>query len=257
MAVDLGEPRRSQVATDARVRVAVLALAERFTKHALRTAEVTLVRERGAEVAREADVRGDVAGVVPVELVQAVLEQLDRALVRADQGVGAGQTCKGVGAVERRDACVDSALKVLGGFGGPVELCSNLAEADLGADRRRCVAGIVRLSGERSKRLVRGFGLAADSELELGVREAQLALVDVAELGARLEVFGRDAECPGQRSECLHGRATGSGLDPRDVRVRDARAGQLALGQPTLEAKAPSREPDRLWLTATHGTGGS
>ena len=100
--------------------------------------EVALIRQRRAEVAREADVPGDVAGVVAVELVEAVLEQLDRALVRADQRVRARQRCEGVGAVDGREADVDCALEVLGGFGMPVQLRGDLAEADLRADRPRC-----------------------------------------------------------------------------------------------------------------------
>jgi len=83
-------------------------------------------------------------------------------------------------------------------------------------------------------------------------RRLAVALVDVAKLRARLKVFGRDPERPGQRSERLHRRAPGSGLDPRDVGVRDAGACELALRQPTLQAKAPESDPDRLWLAPSH-----
>ncbi len=258
VAVDLGEPGRSPVEADSRIGVcAVLALAERFAQDLLGAREVALIRQRRAEVAREANVTGDVPRVVAVELVEAVLEQLDRALVGADQRVRAGQRCEGVGAVDRRDACVDRALEVLGGLGVPVQLRGDLAEADLGADRRRVVAGVVRLARERGERFLRGFGLAADPQLELGVGEAQLAFVDVAQLRARLEVLGRDAERARERAERLHGRTPRAGLDPRDVGVRDAGTGQFALRQPTLEAKTPESDPDWLWLTSRHEPAGS
>src|SRR6185312_13614566 len=67
VAVDLGEPGGSPVEANPRIGIcAVLALPERFAQDLLGAREVSLIRQRRAEIAREADVAGDVPWVVAV-----------------------------------------------------------------------------------------------------------------------------------------------------------------------------------------------
>src|SRR5581483_471818 len=94
-----------------------------------------------------------------------------------------------------------------------------------------------------------GFGardVVVESQRELGLPQPQLARRGVPELAAGLEVLHADAEAAGEDAKRLHRREPLSELDPRDVSVADAGAGERALGEPTLEAKAAESLPDRL-----------
>jgi len=61
------------------------------------------------------------------------------------------------------------------------------------------------------------------------VHGTELALVDLAEVGACLEILHRDAEFSSELPESLDGGTARPGLDPRDVGVRHAGARELAL----------------------------
>ena len=67
---------------------------------------------------------------------------------------------------------------------------------------------------------------------------------------AGLEVLSRDSELARERPDGLHGRSPLARLDPRDVRVAHARAGQLPLGHRAIESQPA--EPDRNGLWAAH-----
>jgi hypothetical protein len=222
-------------------------LRERFGEDALGALELAEVRERGAEVAREANVERHVLGIGLVDLAQAGLEQLDRPAVLPHERVRARERRERIRPVERRQgARVERLLEVQDGTAGIVQLRRDEAEADLGLECRANIARVLRLPEQLEKRLVRGLRLSADTQSQLGVGEPELPLVDGAELGARLEVLRGNLELAGERPERLHGRPPRAGLDPRDVRVRDARAGELALRHPAREAQAAKSDPDRL-----------
>jgi hypothetical protein len=72
-------------------------------------------------------------------------------------------------------------------------------------------------------------GIVGQAQLELRIGEPELALVDLAEIGPRLEVFDRDAELRSELSEGLDGGAPRLCLDPRDVGIRDPGRRELAL----------------------------
>src|SRR5207244_8535576 len=79
--------------------------------------------------------------------------------------------------------------------------------------------------------------------------EPQLAFLRRRDRGAGLEVLGLDAELPGEEAERLHRRYALAVLDPRDVRVRDSRAGDLALRQAAGRSEEHTSElqsPDHL-----------
>ncbi len=92
---------------------------------------------------------------------------------------------------------------------------------------------------------------------QLLLGEAQLAQLGAAELGAGLEVLGRDAELLGEHPERLHRRCPRAGFDPGDVGVGDPGGRQVSLGRPALEPQPAQSLPDRLRLGdsgfGTHG----
>src|SRR5206468_464442 len=82
-----------------------------------------------------------------------------------------------------------------------------------------------------------------ETQLELRVGEPQFPLVDVPEVGSRFQILDGDPELRRQLAERLDRRSPCAGLDPRDVRVRDAWRRQFALRQLPFEpqsAQAPS-----------------
>ena len=167
--------------------------------------------------------------------------------MRADRRVRPAELRVDVGTVSRRErARVDGFLQERRGARVVGQLRRREAEPDAGTGRRAEVPGVRRLLEQRAEDLARRFRLAADPQAELGVGLPELALVDVAELGAGLEVLGRDAEVAREHPERLDGRAPRAGLDPRDVRVRDALRRQLTLRQSPLEAEPSQPNPDRL-----------
>jgi hypothetical protein len=79
-------------------------------------------------------------------------------------------------------------------------------------------------------------GIVGQSQLELRIGKPELSLVDLAEIGPRLEVFDRDAELRSELSEGLDGGAPRLRLDPRDVGIGDARRRELALRKLAFKA---------------------
>ena len=113
------------------------------------------------------------------------------------------------------------------------------------ADGIARVHGLVTQDGELRLSLVR---VLREAQLELGVGDLQLALVRVAQLGAGLQVVGRDSELSREHPQCLDRRPPRARLDARDVGVRDAWACELALGEAALMAQASQPLADRLGL---------
>ena len=108
------------------------------------------------------------------------------------------------------------------------------------------VPGLRRL-GEQRPQLGGGlFAVRLEAEAELGVGQPQLALRLVAHLAPGLQILDRHLELAREHSERLHRRLARTGLDARDVRVRDSRRGELALREPALESQALQSLPDGL-----------
>jgi hypothetical protein len=106
---------------------------------------------------------------------------------------------------------------------------SGEAERDIRPGGGENVSRGHRLVPQPLELLLRLGRLVGQAQLELGVRDPELTLVGVADLRARLEIVGRDPELAREHPQRFHGRTAGAGLDPGDVRVRDARARKLAL----------------------------
>ena len=96
------------------------------------------------------------------------------------------------------------------------------AEGDVGAGGRHRVTGRDRLLLQPLELRLGVVGGLDEPELELGVRNLELAFLDVADLGARLEVIGRDPELLRKHPQRLDGRAPRASLDSGDVRIADA-----------------------------------
>src|SRR3954452_21193913 len=86
----------------------------------------------------------------------------------------------------------------------------------------------------------------AEPDRELEVDESKLARCRRIEIGACLEVVGRDGELRGEPPQRLHRGLAGAGLDPRDVCVRDARGSELTLRKAPLQPQALESLPDHL-----------
>ncbi len=117
-------------------------------------------------------------------------------------------------------------------------------EHDPGARRRRDVGRPVGILEQLAYRF--RIRLAVEPQPQLLVGEPQLAQLGRVELGARLEVLGRDAELLRQHPERLHRRRPRPGLDPGDVRVRDPGRREVPLGLPALDPQAAKPGTDRL-----------
>ena len=86
-------------------------------------------------------------------------------------------------------------------------------------------------------------GVAVDPEAQLLLGEAQLAQLGAVELGAGLEVLGRDAELLREPAQRLHRRRPRARLDPRDVGVGDPGLGEVALRGALLDPQPPQAPP--------------
>ena len=250
-ALEIGEPSERPVEPNARVGVGHrVCLVERRVEHGLGALEVAEVGERVAEVGREANLRGEVFRRILAHLGQAALENLDGTVGPAGGGVSAAERREDVGPATRRDRRqLETRLEPLDRVGVASRRGRRQPERDVRARGRDHVAGGHRCVAQRLELLLGFTRLVGEPELELGVGDAKLALVGVADLRAGLEVVGRDAELLGEHPQRLDRRAARAGLDSRDVGVRDAGARQLALRQPALVAQASQALADRLGLS--------
>ena len=104
---------------------------------------------------------------------------------------------------------------------------------------------VTRLVERAAQRRLDALGLPeADRELE--VREPKLARRGRIEIRAGLEIVGGDAELRREAAQRLHGRCTGTGLDARDVGVRNAGGSELTLGKTPIQPQTFEPLPDRL-----------
>src|SRR5205807_10451137 len=71
------------------------------------------------------------------------------------------------------------------------------------------------------------------------VLERQSLCEGVPEVGSRFQILDGDPELRSQLAERLDRRSPCAGLDPRDVRVRDAWRRQFALRQLAFEPQSP------------------
>jgi hypothetical protein len=198
--------------------------------------ELPDIRERVAQVRREANAGGDVVGGVPLEVVEALLEELDGALRHSGRGVRTAQGGVHVGPGRRDDACRQDLLEELDGLRRTVLLGRREAEADSSPCSRREIAGLDGLVEELAQLSLDRLRILGQAERQLRVGEAKLPKVDVPHVHARLEIVGGDAELRSELPQRLDGRLPRACLDPRDVGVRDARRRELSLRQLSLQA---------------------
>jgi hypothetical protein len=229
--------RKRPVEADARVGVGHrLGPLERVVDDFLGACEIPQVGKRVTQVGGEANLSGEVIGVELAQLVQAFLEHGDRLVGTPARGVGVTERGEYVGPRARRDRReVEPLLQAGDGVG--VAACRGRCQPqrDVRARRGDQVAGDERFVPELGEPRLRVRRAARKPQLELGVGDAQLPLVRVADLRTRLEIVGRDAELAGKHPQRLHGRAPGASLDPRDVRVRHPALGEVALRQAAFE----------------------
>src|SRR4051794_28548559 len=218
---------------------------ERVFEDALRPAEVAHVAERVAQVSREPNLVGRVVRIFLRDTREASLEELYGPLRLAEGRVALAQGCVNVGSLGRGDEPgADRGLQAFDG--GRVVPGPRFGEADCDAraERGGRVAGGNRLVEDLPEDVLRLFGVIGEPELELGIGEPKLALVDLPEVGPRFQVLDGDAELSRELPESLHRRAAGAGLDARDVGVRHAGRRELALRIPSLDAQSAKTSPD-------------
>ena len=143
-------------------------------------------------------------------------------------------------------------LQALDSFEIAAALRRREAECHACANGGGDVARRDRLGVERCQLLFCGRDVAVEPELELCIREPQFAIVDVANVAARLEVLDRHAELLRELSQRLDRRRARARLDPRDVRVRHPGRREVALRQIPLETEALEARADRLCRTSGH-----
>jgi hypothetical protein len=246
--LDPGQAGQRPIEPDARIRVPQrLGLVEDAVEDRLCALEVAEVGEGVAEVGREPDARGDVVRRMLGDVGQAALEDVDGLVGPPARRVGPPEAREHVGPRGRRERReLQAGFEALDRLGVAAGRRRGQAEGHAGAGGRDRVTGRERLFVQLLE-LLRGFvGRLRQPQLELGVGDSELALLDVPDLGAGLEVIGRDAELAGEHAQRLHRGPPGPGLDARDVGVRDSGAGKLALGQPALVAQASQTLADRL-----------
>ena len=241
---------------DAHLRVRVdegLHLGEDVVEDALGAVEVAEVGEREAEVGREADARREVGRGLLLDHGDAALEELRGVGGASRHRVRAAQRPEDVGSQRRRDVVLlHGPLERRDGVGGPARLERREADRDPGAARSDDVARLLCLGQQLAEPLVRRVGVLREAQVELGLRQPQLAELVLAHVRAGLQVLGGDAELPRQLAQRLHRRLPRSGLDPRDVGVRDPGGRELALGQAALGPEPPKACADSLLRCAAH-----
>ena len=228
---------------DAHLRVRVdegLHLGEDVVEDALGAVEVAEVGEGEAEVGREADARREVGRRLLLDHGDAALEELRGVGGAARHRVRAAQRPEDVGAQRRRDVVLlHGPLERRDGVGGAARLERREADRDPGAARGDDVAGLLGLGQQLAEPLVCRVGILREAQVELGLRQPQLAELVLAHVRAGLQVLGGDAELPRELAQRLDRRLPGPGLDPRDVGVRDAGGRELSLGQAALGPEPP------------------
>ena len=194
-ALKIGEPSQRPVEPHARVGVGhCVCLVERRVEHILGALEVAEVRERVAEVGREANLCGQVFRRILAHLGQAALENLDRTVRPAGGGISPAQRGEDVGPATRRDRRqLETRLEPFDGVGVASRRRRRQPERDVRARGRDHVAGRHRSVAQRLELLLGFTRLVGEPQLELGVGDAKFALVGVADLRSGFEVIGRDA----------------------------------------------------------------
>ena len=190
------------------------------------------------------------SGASSLDLLEAALEHLDGLVRPRGRRVGAAERREDVWTAARGDRRQFEAglepldrVRVAAGSG------RGETERDVRARGGDDVAGGDRLVAQPFELLLCLGRVVAEAELELCVGDPELALVGVADLGAGLEVIGRDTQLLGEHPQGLDRRAPRARLDPRDVGVRDAGARKLTLRQPALVSQASQALADRLDLS--------
>ena len=184
-------------------------------------------------------------GSVAASPCERLLEQRDRVPRLAGRRVGAPQRRIDVGARRgRHELGADHRRQVLDRLGVLAPRCRRQPEQDP-RRRRRSDVHLAFGVGEHGSHGVT-VELAFEPQPELLLGEAQLAQVRPAELRARLEVLGCDAQLLREHPERLDRRRARAGLDPRDVGVGDARGGEVPLGQAPLAPETAEPRSDRL-----------
>ena len=204
------------------------------------------VRERVAEVGREADLRGQVFG--------RILARPPRGSARTPRRPGRAAPVAAVGPARasrrRRDGrsarpataarpassrSIASALRPAAAAARPSAMFARAAATTSPAATAS--------SRSASSFCSASSGCVGEAQLELGVGDLQLALVGVADLGAGLEVIGRDAELLGDAGASLSGAIRNTISTPSTVRVSKSRlirsVGAISVTDP-LDSVLPS-----------------
>ena len=218
---------------------------------------VAAVGQRVAEEGRVPNLCGDIFRNGLADALQAALEQANRARGRAERGVSLTKRRVDVRAVLRRGRCVirGGGLEPRAGRAVAPALGGGEPERDSRSYRRSRVAGSLCLGEDPLELLLRAREVVRQAKLELRIGEAKLSVVDLADVAARLEILDRDAELLRELAESLDGRRARSGLDPRDVRIRDPRRREVALRETPLKTKALEACANRLCRTAFRHAG--
>ena len=142
-------------------------------------------------------------------------------MLRLSEGcVALAEGCVDVGALERRQKLgTDRGLQPLrrGGIVSGARL--RQADRDACAERRGRVTGCDRVVEDLVDNPPGLLGVFRQPKLELRIGEPELALVDIAKVGSRLQVLHGNAELSSQLPERLDRRTARTRLDSRDVGV--------------------------------------
>ena len=217
-------------------------------QHVLRAVEVAGVGERIAEVRREADARRAGFSALSRELLRGSSRTARPPAPgrRATRRRGPASTNRSGRTAGEIVAVLERCLQEHDGLTGLPRRAAERPERDAGTGGGRLVACLDASCEHRLEVRLGRDRVAVQPERQLGVGEPQLADVGVAQRRAGLEVLGRNAELARQLAKRLDGRTARTGLDARDVRVRDTRRRELALGEAPLEPQPTQALPDRL-----------
>jgi hypothetical protein len=212
-------------------------LSERVFEHGLCTTEVAPVAERVAQVRREANLIRSVFRMFLHHSVETVVEEVDSALRLAERGITLTERRIDIGTLRRAEELgLNCGLESLDRGGVVPRPRLGESERDTGAECRGRVAGGYRVIVDPLDGVESVAGIVGQAQLELRIGKPELSLVDLAEIGPRLEVFDRDAELWSELPEGLDGGAPRLRLDPRDVGIGDARRRELALRKLAFKA---------------------
>ena len=247
-ALDVVQARDRPVEPDPRVGVGrPFGLGDRVLQHPLGALEVAEIRQGVAEVRGEANLCGEIIRRLTGDLVEAALEEIDRPLsvparreCPAERRVDVGANAwRDVRQLEPRLEPLDRVVVVPGVRGRE-------PERDARARGGEGVPGFDRILQKAVELALGVGGVVREAQLQLGVGDPQLALLGVPDLGAGLEVVGRNAQLAREHPQRLDGRAPRPAFDPGDVGVRHPRGSELALRKAAFVPEPLQPLADRL-----------